>query len=249
MVIGEKAKLTASRRAANITYAALRAPPKYFQLGMTERQLAWRMGRLLEKFGSTKRAFPVIAAFGEQSAQPHHVPNSRRLRSGDIIKVDAGAVWRQHRGDVTRTCFFGRPRPPQKFCRRYLAVYRAQQLAFRQIRAGVSGKAIDKIARVYLHRRGLGKYFIHGLGHGVGRAIHQPPFLTPKPKGRRQLRVGEVVTNEPGVYELGWGGIRIEDMVEVTARGPRWLGTAPRLLHQIIIQPPEKSVKNSSSTK
>jgi Xaa-Pro aminopeptidase len=226
--------LPAIRRAAAITYTAFRALPKYIVLGMTERQLAWRMGRLLEQFGSQRRAFPVIAAFGAQAAQPHHKANARPLRVGDMIKVDAGAVYRQMRGDVTRTWFFGTP--PALFVRRYRAVYAAQQKAFSHFRAGYSGTSIDAVARKYLRQQHLGKFFIHSLGHGVGRAIHQPPFLTPRPKGQRVLRVGEVVTNEPGVYEPDWGGIRIEDMVEITARGPKWLGQAPRRLQEIVLK-------------
>lgn len=227
--------LPAIRKAGQITYRALRMLPRYFVLGITERQLAWRMGRLLEYFGSSKRAFPVIVAFGQHSAEPHHVPDSRRLRQGDIIKVDAGAVYHNMRGDATRTWFFGRP--TEMFCRRYEAVYQAQLRAFAHIRAGKMGCEVDAVAREYLRKHHLAHLFIHGLGHGVGRAIHQPPFLTPRRRGQRVLKVGEVVTDEPGVYERGWGGIRIEDMVEITTRGPRWIGRAPRRLREIIIEP------------
>jgi len=202
---------------------------------MTERQLAWRMGRLLEKYGSQQLAFPVIAAFGEQAAEPHHKANSRKLQRGDIIKVDAGAVYKKMRGDVTRTWFYGTP--SAKFKSRYLAVYIAQQKAFINMKAGQSGTKIDAVARDYFRQQKMDRFFIHSLGHGVGRAIHQPPFLTPRRKGQRWLQVGEVVTNEPGVYEPGWGGIRIEDMVEITARGPKWLGQAPRRYEQIVLKP------------
>ena len=202
---------------------------------MTERQLAWRMGRLLEQFGSERRAFPVITAFGEQAAEPHHKANGRRLQAGDIIKVDAGAVYHTMRGDVTRTWFYGVPGP--EFIRRYQAVYAAQHKAFSHMRAGRSGASVDAVARTYLRSLGLDKLFVHSLGHGVGRAIHQPPFLTPRRKGQRLLAVGEVVTNEPGVYQPGWGGIRIEDMVEITARGPKWLGQAPSRFEDIVLQP------------
>ena len=233
MGVGKRYNLPACRRAAAITYAAFRSLPQYIVVGMTERQLAWRMGRLLASFGSQQRAFPVIAAFGEQAAQLHHVPTSRRLKVGDMIKVDAGGVYHHMRGDVTRTFFFGKP--PAIFVRRYLAVLEAQQRAFTYMWAGHTGQVVDAMAREYLRQRGLHRLFRHGLGHGVGRAIHQPPFLTPKQKGRRRLQVGDIVTNEPGVYQVGWGGIRIEDMVEITRRGPRWLGQAPRQLRQITL--------------
>lgn len=231
---GPRYNLPALRRAAAITYAAFRDIPQWFVLGISERQLAWRMGRVLEQFGSQARAFPVIVAFGESAAQPHHVPTSRKFKSGDIIKIDAGAVYKNMRGDVTRTWFFGQP--TQKFIKRYQAVYTAQQKAFSYYTIGRSGNAVDAVARNYLRSQHLHTLFIHSLGHGVGRAIHQPPFMTPSRKGKRLIQLGEVITNEPGVYESGWGGIRIEDMIEITSTGPKWLGEAPRNLKEIVIR-------------
>lgn len=235
MGTGERYHLPSIRRAAKITYQAFIQLPRYIELGMTERQLAWRMGRLLQAGGSVKRAFPVIAAFGEQAAEPHHIPTDRCLQVGDMIKVDAGAVYQEMRGDVTRTWFYGQP--TALFRTRYIAVYTAQELAFAAIQAGKTGAEVDAVARDYLRQQKLNHLFIHSLGHGVGRAIHQPPFLTPRKKGQRVLQVGEVVTDEPGVYEKGWGGIRIEDMVEITRQGPRWLGEAPRKFEEIVIKP------------
>jgi len=231
----QRYQLPALRRAASITYQAFRTIPQYFVVGISERQLAWRMGRLLQHYGSEARAFPVIVAFGEQAAEPHHVPTlHRRLQRGDIIKVDAGAIYHTMRGDVTRTWFFGNP--TKKFIQRYQAVYTAQQKAFPYFTAGRSGQEVDAVARNYLRSQHLHQLFIHSLGHGVGRAIHQPPFMTPSRKGKRLIQLGEVITNEPGVYEAGWGGIRIEDMLEITAAGPRWLGEAPRQLRQIVLR-------------
>ena len=139
--------LPSSRKVAQSTYAAFRELPSFIVPGMSERQLAWRMGRLLEQNGSEQRAFPVIVAFGEQAAQPHHVPTGRVLRRGDMIKVDAGGVYNSMRGDVTRTFFFGTP--TKKFITRYSAVFTAQQKAFPHYKAGAIGKDIDTIARDY----------------------------------------------------------------------------------------------------
>lgn len=235
MTSGIRYNLSACRRAAGITYAAFTKVSSYIVLGMTERQLAWRMGQLLRAAGSVKLAFPVIAAFGSNAAEPHHKCTSRRLKIGEMIKLDAGAVYQDMRGDVTRTFFLGKP--TAVFHQRFNAVLKAQQLAFKKIKPGVSGNEVDAAARNYLRRQHLQGYFIHSLGHGVGRAIHQPPFLTPKHQGRRLLQVGEVVTDEPGVYEPGWGGIRLEDMVEITRTGGRWLGETIKSIQQIILQP------------
>ncbi len=233
MGTGPRYNLLACRRAAGITYQAFCAIPHYVYTGISERKLAWRMGWLLRKFGSEQRSFPTIVAFGSHAATPHHQPTERCLQAGDIIKIDAGGVWQQMRGDVTRTFFYGIP--TQKFIRRYQAVLQAQQLAFPYYRIGCTGQQIDQVARNYLHQQKLAKLFIHSLGHGVGRAIHQPPFMSSTSKGQRVLALGQVLTNEPGIYEAGWGGIRIEDMLEITSRGPKWLGQAPKQLQQIIL--------------
>lgn len=230
---GARYNLVACRRAAKITYAAFQRLPQYIVAGITERQLAWRMGQLLRQFGSTQRAFPVIAAFGSSAAEPHHRCTSKRLQVGEMIKVDAGAVFNTMRGDVTRTYFLGTP--TSLFRQRFQAVLKAQQLAFKKIAPGVAGNVIDAAARDYLKQQKLQSYFVHSLGHGVGRAIHQPPFLTPSKKGKRLLQVGEVVTDEPGVYEPGWGGIRLEDMVEVTARGGKWLGQPVQSIREMTL--------------
>ncbi len=233
MGTGKRYNLPALRKAADSTYAAFRDIKRYISPGMNERQLAWRMGRLLEEHGSQKRAFPVIVAFGESAATPHHVPTSRRLQVGDMIKIDAGAVYNDMRGDVTRTYHLGKP--SSTFANRYQAVLDAQRKAFPKFTAGRLGKEIDAVARKYLESKRMNTLFIHSLGHGVGRAIHQPPFITPSKSGMRPLQVGEVVTNEPGVYEEGWGGIRIEDMIEITKAGPQWMGEAPKTLRDITL--------------
>lgn len=233
MGTGPRYNLPALRKVAAITYQAFSEIPNYIEAGMSERQVAWRMGHLLRKAGSHKRAFRVIVAFGEQAAEPHHWPNERVLRYGDMIKIDAGGVYNDMRGDVTRTFFLGKP--DQKFINRYTAVYTAQQNAFPYFTAGTSGREIDLVARNYLKGKRLHKLFIHSLGHGVGRAIHQLPWVTPTRKGENVLKVGQVVTNEPGVYEAGWGGIRIEDMIEITKAGPKWMGQAPSKLKDIVI--------------
>ncbi|EKD79464.1 MAG: hypothetical protein ACD_41C00064G0009 [uncultured bacterium] len=231
--MGSGYNLPACRQAAHLTYAAFLRLPQFIVPGITEQQLAWRMGQLLRAQGSEKRAFPVIAAFGSNAAEPHHKCTSRRLKTGEMIKVDAGAVYRDMRGDVTRTYFLGKP--TAVFTKRFKAVLKAQQLAFKKIKPGVSGNTVDAAARDYLRRQKLHGHFIHSLGHGVGRAIHQPPFLTSRSKGKRLLQVGEVVTDEPGVYEAGWGGIRLEDMVEVTATSGKWLGQPVRNIQEIIL--------------
>ncbi len=233
MGTGPRYNLPAIRKAATITYAAFCDIKEFIKPGMTERQLAWRMSRLLSKHGSEKTAFPVIVAFGKSAANMHHKPGKNKLKPGDMIKIDAGAVYKTMRGDVTRTFFLGTP--DKKFIKRYQAVLKAQITALPFYKPNQVGISIDAKARNYFKKQRLGKYFIHSLGHGVGRAIHQAPWITPTKKGNCIIQAGQVITLEPGLYETGWGGIRIEDMVEVTKTKSKILGKAPKNLKDIII--------------
>lgn len=199
---------------------------------MTERQIARLVGALLRDEGAEKLAFPTIAALTENAAEPHHKPTDRVARAGDLLVLDMGGVYNGMRADMTRTLFFGKPRPV--FVQWYNAVLQAQMRAYRGVRAGRTGESIDRIAREYLRSQALSRYFIHSLGHGVGRAIHQPPWLSPR-KGSTILRVGDAVTIEPGVYLVGTGGVRIEDTCWVLQYGARWLVPMQRHISRMVI--------------
>lgn len=221
------------RESTRIAVQAFGIVKKQLRLGMSERQVAQLVKQVLLDQGATKLAFPTIAAITENAAQPHHVPTSRVITSGDMMVLDMGGVYNGMRSDMTSTLFFGRPRP--QFSRWYGDVLEAQKRAYAAVRAGRHGSEIDAVARTYLHSRKLGDLFIHSLGHGLGAAIHQPPWVGPRKKGR-ELRVGDVITIEPGVYKKDVGGIRIEDACEVTERGARWLVPRQRHISRMIIK-------------
>ncbi len=204
----------------------------YIRPGITEKQLARQLGLLLKKAGFPKPAFRFIVAAGSNAAQPHHAPTNRILKSGEPVKIDFGV---RHRGwctDVTRTVFLGRPTAFQR--KIYLIVLKAQAAAARKLKLGADTLLVDATARQLITQTGFGKYFIHSTGHAVGRHIHERPFLSPKPRSRLTLRVGDVVTVEPGVYLPGRFGIRIEDMYLITRTGARCLTIAlPKQLTEV----------------
>lgn len=220
------------QRSAEINVRAYFKVKKLLRVGMTERQIAQLVKQILLDEGAEKLAFPTIAALTSNAAEPHHVPSDRKARVGDLLVLDMGGVFNDMRSDMTRTLFFGKPKP--LFRTWYTAVLEAQKRAYRGVRAGRTGKSIDCIARKYLQSQKLDTYFIHSLGHGVGRAIHQPPWVSSR-KGTNILRSGDAITVEPGVYVVGRGGVRIEDTCEVLDHGSRWLVPMQRHISRMIL--------------
>jgi Xaa-Pro aminopeptidase len=217
------------RVAQRITDAAFDRLLDVVAVGLTERRLAMELERLLREEGADDMAFDPIVGFGENAAEPHHVPGHRLLEEGDVIKIDMGALAGGYHADMTRTVSFGSP--PAELRKIHDVVRQAQEAGIDAVRAGATGIEVDAVARTVIRDAGYGSEFVHGLGHGVGLEIHEEPWLGPdKPN---VLPVGAVVTVEPGVYVPGLGGVRIEDMVEVTAEGGRVLGTSTRELIEL----------------
>ncbi len=181
------------------------------KLGMTEREIANMLEFKMRELGADGPSFPTIVASGPNSFNAHHINTDRRVTEGDILLIDFGARYMGYCSDMTRTFFMGRP--PDKFLSRYDAVLNAQLKALDYIRDGVPFEKPDIEARKVLKKAGLLEYYVHSLGHGVGIDIHEFLRLLVG-KGGRLVR-GMVVTDEPGIYIRGWGGIRIEDTVLV----------------------------------
>jgi Xaa-Pro aminopeptidase len=185
--------------------------------GIAEREAALALDVEMRRRDAEGVAFDTILAFGENAAEPHHRPTDRPLRRGDIVKMDFGCVVDGYHSDMTRTVAFGEPQPRIKEI--YEVVRRAQQAGLEAVHPGVTGDEADKSAREVIDAAGFGDAFKHGLGHGVGLEIHEGPSL--RAGSKDLLPEGTVVTVEPGIYLEGVGGVRIEDMVEVTADGRR----------------------------
>jgi Xaa-Pro aminopeptidase len=218
------------RRAQAVTDQAFDDLLEFLALGRTERQVAFELERLLRRGGADGLAFAPIVAFGESAAEPHHEPGHRVLDEGDVIKLDFGAELGGYHTDMTRTVAFGEPAAELK--KVHDLVRQAQEAGIDAVRAGVNGAEVDLAARSVIEEAGYGQAFSHGLGHGVGLEIHEGPWLG-RGRDEQALPVGAVVTIEPGIYLPGLGGVRIEDMVEVTDDGCRVLGAATRDLIEL----------------
>ena len=216
-------------RAANVAIRALERTLAEVRVGMTELQVAGVLERALRDEGSEGFPFPSIVASGARSALPHARATSAHVREGDLLLLDFGAEVEGYCADITRTVVVGRASEEQREI--YDVVRRANEQASHSIRAGMTGRDADAIARGYIEQRGYGDLFGHGLGHGVGLEVHEAPRLSRTADGA--LAEGAVVTIEPGVYRPGWGGVRIEDDVVLDAAGPRILTKFTRELIEI----------------
>lgn len=209
-------------RAATIADEAWAALQPSLVPGVTEVELSNQLEAAMKARGASGVGFDSIVASGPNSAIPHHETGDRRISEGDFITFDFGALYKGYRSDMTRTVFIGEP--TEKHREVYNAVYRAQVDSAAMIAPGVSGEDVANKAREIIKEAGYEKYFTHGLGHGVGRDIHELPGVG---KGT-VFEPGHVVTVEPGIYLEGWGGVRIEDTVLVTRSGSRPLTTSPK---------------------
>jgi Xaa-Pro aminopeptidase len=210
--------------AARITDAAFVTAKSAVEPGVTEKALAWRIESAMHELGADGPGFPIIVAAGPHGARPHHDPSDRPIEEGEPVVIDMGAMVDGYTADLTRTICLGQA--PPMYIDRYNTVLSAQRRALSQIRAAMSAREADAVAREALSAVGYGEQFVHGLGHGVGLNIHEFPSL-----GQNSddvLEPGHVVTIEPGLYFEGWGGIRIEDLCVVTPTGLDVLSAAPK---------------------
>jgi Xaa-Pro aminopeptidase len=191
--------------------------------GQTEQEVASQIKNLLKSF-KARPAFRIIVASGKRAALPHGFATNKRIRKGDLVVIDFGALYNGYRSDISRTFIVGKPSPKQK--KIYNIVKQAQLRAIKATKAGKACSVIDRAARDYIKDQGFGKQFIHTTGHGIGEKVHQAPRISSKNHGK--LKAGTVITIEPGIYIKGWGGVRIEDMIEVTRRGHRVLTKAKK---------------------
>jgi Xaa-Pro aminopeptidase len=218
--------------AASIADEALGLLVPKIKPGATERELALAFYNLAHRSGGEGIAFETIVAAGPQGALPHARPSEYRLREGDFVTIDYGAVVNGYRSDATRTFVLGKPDALQT--ERYNAVLAAQEKALAAIKPGASTRDIDGLARDHLAGVGYGDYFGHGLGHSLGLAIHEEPRFSPIAP-EVFLESGMVMTVEPGIYIPGWGGVRIENSVLVTAGSMKSLTVFPKTLEEMTI--------------
>lgn len=203
------------RKSLAIAEAAYLKILKKVQPGLTEKDIAWELEKQIRESGAEGLSFPSIVASGPNSALPHAIPGDRTIRKNEPLLFDWGAVFNGYCSDTSRTVVLGKP--DATFLTLYKILFEAQRLAIEAIKPGVSTKTIDGLARGHIAKNGYEKHFGHGLGHGVGLEIHEAPRLSPLKES--VLEKGMIVTVEPGIYLPEWGGIRLENMVLVTADG------------------------------
>jgi Xaa-Pro dipeptidase len=210
-MVKDSTEVQAIRKAAELTEEGIEAAINAIEPGVREYEVAAEIEYAMRKLGSEGVAFDTQVASGARSAFPHGGCTDRKIRKGEFIVLDLGAKHNDYRADVSRTLIIGRPSPNQK--KIYEVVLEAQRKSFETIRAGVKACDVDAAARKIVKDFGFGKYFVHGLGHGVGLDIHEAPSLNPE--GKETLKTGNVITDEPGIYVVDYGGVRIEDTVLV----------------------------------
>ncbi len=224
-----RTEIEAIRRALALAESAFERVMEKIVPGRTEAELAWELERALRESGADALSFASIVASGENAALPHAVPGERKVAAGEPLLFDWGVRLDGYCSDISRTVFVGKP--DQTFHRVFDAVYEAQMRATDAIRPGISGKEVDRVAREHIQGAGFAGRFGHGLGHGVGLAVHEAPRLSPVRDD--VLESGMVVTVEPGIYLPEWGGVRLENLVVVGENGPEVLNEMPAALPPI----------------
>jgi Xaa-Pro aminopeptidase len=229
-VVKDKDEVAEIREAVGMAeraFAMLRAGLRSHE---SEKDTADALEGYLRRCGASSASFPPIVAVGGRSALPHARPcAATRIDQADFVLVDWGATASPYKSDLTRVLVTGKV--TSKFEKVYRTVLAAQERGIAAIRPGVKARDVDAEARAVIEDAGFGRFFTHGLGHGLGMDIHEAPAL--RKESDVTLQPGMVITVEPGIYLPGWGGIRIEDDVLVTPDGCEVLTHVPKSLDTV----------------
>jgi Xaa-Pro aminopeptidase len=219
---GELARI---ERAAGIADAALAEVAPTLGDGVTEADVRDELEHRMRRLGADGPSYATIVASGpEHGARPHHETARRAIVEGDTVIIDVGALVDGYHSDMTRSYVIGDPTAQQQEI--YALVLASQLAGLAAVAPGVSTGDVDAACRRPFVDAGLGDWYLHGTGHGVGLDIHEDPFSMAG--GTAELLVGDVVTVEPGLYRGGFGGVRIEDLVTVTPSGCRRFTHLPK---------------------
>jgi Xaa-Pro aminopeptidase len=217
--------------AAFLHVAALSEVEEIIKPGTSEKQLALAIEMALRKLGAEEKAFDIIVASGVRGALPHGIASDKILNEGELVTVDFGCRLEGYHSDETVTMAIGAVSRELRAI--FDIVLEAHDRALEAIVPGLPLSELDRVARNHIQSGGYGEYFGHGLGHGVGLQIHEAPTISPRSKATAE--VGMVFTVEPGIYVPGVGGVRIEDMVLVTAEGHEVLTKLPKTFRNILL--------------
>jgi D-alanyl-D-alanine dipeptidase len=221
--VKDEEELTALAKAASAADAAFADIVLVPFVGRREADVAEDLADALRQHGHRTADFTIVAS-GPNGASPHHETGERVMANGDAVVLDFGGRLDGYFSDITRTVIVGKP--PAEFDLVHDVVRRAQQAAFDAVRPGAPAQEVDRAARDVIDDAGYGQWFIHRTGHGIGLELHEPPYIVTG--NTTKLRAGMTFSIEPGIYLPDRFGVRIEDIVAVTADGARRLNDAPR---------------------
>jgi Xaa-Pro aminopeptidase len=216
-------------RAAEIASSCCQAIVDGGLRGKRESHVAAQLEALFKENGSQGFAFETIVASGERSVLPHGSATDKVIAPQDLVVIDYGCRFAGYNSDETVTCSVGEPQEDQQ--RIFRAVRDAHDRAIDALKPGMEAREVDRIARRSIEKAGFGKYFLHGLGHGVGLEVHEAPSVSPY--GKRALEEGMIFTIEPGVYIEGIGGVRLESLIAMKRTGPEILSKMPKDLIRV----------------
>ena len=221
-MIKDREEVNLIRKSCQLADIGICAALEAIKAGVREYEVAAQAEYAMRSHGSQGFAFETLVASGPRSSYPHGLSTDRQIREGEFVTVDLGGVCGGYCSDITRTLVVGPPAP--KDARLLRRVQKVHDKMLEVIRPGIEGARPDASARK-MFGENYSRYFIHGLGHGVGLDIHEPPTLSQT--SRDILMEGNVVTDEPGLYLKDYGGVRIEDTLLVTSKGVEKLTNAP----------------------
>jgi Xaa-Pro aminopeptidase len=214
-MIKDKEEIKCIKRACKDCCDIMNYAFKIVEPDISEKSLKNRIELHIHKKGIDKANFDIIVASGRNASMPHAPISGKNIKKAKMVIIDLGTMACGYNSDLTRTFFMGRI--DRKYLNIYNTVLDAQKTAFEHVKPGVEARSLDAISRQYLSNKGLGSYFIHSLGHGIGLEVHEEPSISRN--SNIVLRENMVITIEPGVYIPGWGGVRIEDVVIVSKSG------------------------------
>ena len=214
------------RQACKITDQAFEHILDFIKVGISEIEVANELERFLKDKGASGMSFDTIVASGVRSAMPHGVASDKLIEFGDLVTLDFGCYYKGYTSDMTRTIAVGQVNPELENI--YNIVLEAHNRVIEYTKAGMTGKEVDALARDYITEQGFGENFGHTTGHGIGLDVHEGPAVASR--NDQPLVVNNIITNEPGIYIAGLGGVRIEDDLLITKEGVESLNDSPKKL-------------------
>ncbi|MCP4138583.1 MAG: aminopeptidase P family protein [bacterium] len=215
-MVKDEEEIRVLKEAAALTDRCVDHLLEYIKPGMLEWEISVEIENFYRNNGCQKTSFETIVASGAGSSMPHYETSmTKKVEKGDVILIDMGCQYKGYNSDLTRTIFMNTI--ATKIEEIYSIVKWAQESAIESVKPGISTGELDCIARDIISGEGYGEYFGHSLGHGFGLEVHELPAV--KKEGEIKLKKNMTITIEPGIYIPGLGGVRIEDMVLVTAKG------------------------------